>query len=494
MSSVLRPLGVARVGPLRKTAGPGANILLQLSVVVLTICAVAYVGSDATLSADEKMQQLAMYVVLQLVLQMWIMIRTFRSFLNPPVVFALLLSIFSSGWLILRAFNAQEAPNDVLSRLPTDSLNNAAMFYLVAYAFFGLGMIVVGPKGREVEERTDDHERELREDARRKALVRVGSVCAWIGVIPFAVINFNNFSVLIDGGYSAYYAPDARISNPILALGHYLIVGLVFLGVAADGRRARGALWGLLAIAVLRLLAGDRGEGFIYLLTVAMIWRTQTAAAPVRRLSKLRSGLYLVCGVLLIPAIGSFRQFYGGGTWNLRAVLIEQNPVVETLRTLGTTLYPLVRVVELVPRSNDYLLGGSYLSGPLRLLPSGLRPDWATEPLYSSPANWLRERMDLSYGPGFTPFAEAYLNFGFVVGCFVLFVVGMGSALLLRVSPSASTTRLAIVFTTFALAGFAVRGSSNFVAPYLVRFVVIPVAVASTIAASNLRARRETPA
>lgn len=467
------------------------RLSLQLLLILFTFLALGAINGDQALSSSSKLDRLAWLTLVQLVLQISILASSFRSALAPPVVFSALLSLFTSGWVILRTAQLHYPTFDVLSRETSASIASATSFYLAAFSLYGLGVVVVGGGGHFP--RQIRHEDELR---RRLALSSVGTACIAVGAIPFLIININDFRVVFSLGYSAYYESGSRLTNPLFTLGYFFIVGLIFLAVSGGHSRAKKIAFVLGVVGILRMIAGDRGEGMIYLLSVVMMWRALGLGLGHRSgRGRLGPAVLAVFAVVFIPAVGSLRQSFGGGEFNLRQAFLGQNPIVETLRTMGGTLFPLVKVGELVPAGQDFLWGGSYLSGVLRLLPSTLIPaplsGLVDHPLYASPATWLMERLGMSYGPGFTPFAEAYLNFGRWGGCLAMFVFGVVATLALRLRPGVGVFRMAFVLATFALCGFTVRGSSNFVVAPIVRYVLLPLGAALVLAPSLKRGRTQ---
>lgn len=468
--------------------GPVVRLTLQLVVLSTSLALLDLIQKDLGASPTETLDRLAWMATAQLAVQIALLAFVFGSTVSPPVVFSLLLSLFTSGWLILRAFGLRSAGVDVVGREATSSIVSAASFYLAAFAFYGLGVALVG--------QTRERSRAAlpwSSPSAIAALRRVGAACVAVGVIPFVVVNANNIAVVLSSGYSAYYEAGSRLDNPLLVLNYFFVVGLVVVGASSETTQAKRICLLIVAIGAIRLLAGDRGEGITYLLTALLLWRAKGVGAGVPRAGRkalIALGAFVV---IAIPAVGALRQSFGSGQFGVRAALVDQNPIIETLHTMGGTLFPLIKVHELVPAGQDYLNGATYLSGLLRLLPSWLLPRsldaLATEPLYTSPATWLMTRLGMSYGPGFTPFAEAYLNFGVWGGYVAMFVFGVAAAVGLRLPLHPSPFRLAFVIAAFALCGFSVRGSSNFLLPTLVRFVVLPLGIAALMM-PRIRRRR----
>jgi len=452
--------------------------LLAVQACLLLASAIVLVLTTDRPPSDGLLRLLGQTAGLQLVAQTAILRRRFGSVIAPPVIFAILLSLFTSGWLLLRALNIEVDEYDILSREDTGSLILGTRFYLLAFPMFCSGAVLAGA-------RIGGGPRAEREATRlTSGLIQAGHLCIAVGLLPYVLLNANNVAVVFSRGYSAYYEDGSRLDGPLVLLGYYFVVGLVFLAVAASPRRARRAVRILVAVGLIRLIAGDRGEGTIYLLAALMISQYRGFRSPSNRRDLVRAVATAALLSLVIPAIGALRHGYGGGEpFRVRESLLAANPIAVTLNTIGTTMYPLVKVIEATGSDQPLLHGGSYVSGIGRLLPEWILPGWLNEPLYASPGVWLQDRMGLSYGPGFTPFAEAYLNFGYIGGAVSLLGLGLLSTRALTITRNASPARGAFAFGVFVLTGFAVRGSFNYVIPQVVRYVCLPLVAAMMLGA-----------
>ncbi len=457
-------------------------LVLQLCLMGATAFAVNVSLHAPGLDNVQRLKVLAQLSVVNLAAQLVVLRIVFRSLLTPAVIFSLLLSLFTSGWLLLHAFSISTAGVDVVGRLPVNLVVNAAVFYLNSYGFFCLGIVIVGGRIQFSERAAVGLVADPRE---ARALHTVGWLCLLVGVLPYALVNYNNLKIVITDGYSAYYQDGARLGNGIMGLSYFFLVGLVFIGCSGGRERRLKATLVLSVVGGLRLLAGDRGEGLIMLLGAFLLWYSFKSAKDEMRKGRRMLVLYGVAAVLLTPFVGLLRHAMSGGKFDLRAALVDSNPLVETIHTLGITIFPLAQMFRLVPSEVDYLNGGSYVSGALRLLPEFLIPHslerMTSDLLFASPSTWLMQYLGMTYGPGFTPFAEAYLNFGLVGGLLMMLVFGLLIGFSLSVPPSFSPVRIAFVVAFFILCGFSVRASSNIFLPYVFRFLLVPLFLVNVI-------------
>ncbi|MGN7225877.1 O-antigen polysaccharide polymerase Wzy [Dietzia maris] len=462
---------------------PSAAAVAQALLAIVGTAAVYAVGSTA--EPTVTLFRLAWITNVVFLVHMVIAARHAGAFFRPTVIVSLLLFLFSAGKIILFSFGFDFPLLDVLFREDLEAIILSYKFVTVSYLWFGLGLVVV-PRvsGRNFA----NDEGSVGERDWIAGIRLAGYFCIAAGFPAFAFANIQNAVVVSTEGYSGYYAEGARVESPLLALSYFFLTGVVFLGCSGGPRLRKLSILLFILLAVFRLTVGDRGEGFIYAFTAYFLY----ALGPESKVAARRvwSAVLIVLTIVLVPVVGAIRQTFGDrSTFSLDTGLFGLP--IETLSTVGFTLFPTVKVIELVDAGWPLSGGLSYLSSVVRLMPSFMRPEdldvLVREDVHGSPASWLQETLGLSYGPGFTPFAEAYLNFGPFGGVILMFVLGLLFGFLFRLpsSPNAQgVVRLAISLASFVLVAFVVRGSVNFMVPYLIRYVALPILLAGIIAAT----------
>lgn len=462
----------------RRDRSPALYIGAQLALAVIFSFALLVVGGEG----EEELLRLSWLGNVLLVTQLLVLVAKLRSVLTPIVVVSVLLFLFSAGKVMLVSLGVDFPATDVLFREDIHAVARAYSFVLVAFAWYMVGVTVVPS----VSEPTEMRDRKFNW---RSGIFLSGVLCLVAGLPSFVVVNVSNFSIVRTQGYSGYYEEGARLESPLLGLSHLFISGLIFIACAGSRRARRYCIIFIVLVALLRLSLGDRGEGFIYIFTAYFLTLVDRDTA--RRRTKLLAAAVVLAMALLTPVIGAYRQTFGGGVDDFAGLRLWQL-TVETLSVLGATLFPTVKITELVEAGWPLSSGLSYVASFARLIPGPIRigpvGDFVSEDLYGSPGKWLQDSLGLSYGPGFTPFAEAYLNFGYAGGVVALLVVGVLFGLLFRLPASlgnASLIRLVVCICSFALVAFVVRGSMNTFVPYLFRYVALPLVLAWLIAAAS---------
>lgn len=454
------------------------GVLLVVAGVIVLLDAAGSSPRDAVVAV----RTLAWVNSLAFLISLFLLRGSLGGFWNPVVLSSVFVFLFSSGQVMLHAADVPMLTYNLFDRLSLSSIRSALQFLIPGFAAYQLGVLLAVRKNSIWRAGGSLNSVSACGD---KVVERAGLILVLVGIVPYGLFLVNNLTIVRGLGYLAYYQmPGLRLSSAISGLGYYLLAGLALLVVGGSPRAKRIAIAGIVVIAILRLVAGDRGEGFVYLLAayllhVSFVGRT-------RRLTTLSGsalGLLLVYSVSLVGAFRMNLVRSGGSLATLIGGLTPGRAIVSTLENLGGTLLPLVRVMELVPLYQSPVHGGSYLASLILLIPSALRVgvlgDIASRTILSSPPEWLMSTLNMSFGPGFSPFAEAYLNFGWG-GIAAMFVYGV--ILTRLVSPRAGKrTSLSLAkglgILAFMLFAMASRGSVNFIAAFYLRYVLVPWAL-----------------
>gem|GEM_PF-4927879 len=408
--------------------------------------------------------------------------RSLGSFWNPVVLSSVFLFLFSSGQLVLHAADVPIPTYNLLERLSLTSIRSALQFLIPSFAAYQLGVLFAVRKNNIWSAGISTDVPVAAED---KAAARAGLILILVGVVPYGLFLINNLSIVHGLGYLAYYQmPGLRLNSAITGLGYYLLAGLVLLAVGGSPRWKRAAIGGVVAIALLRLIAGDRGEGFVYLIAAYLLH--VNFVGQTRKFTVVTGSALGLALAYSLSIVGAFRTSLASSAGSASALIGSFAPgdaIVSTFENLGGTLLPLVRVMELVPLYQSPVLGGSYLASLVLLIPSALRVgvlgELASNPLLISPPEWLMSTLSMNYGPGFSPFAEAYLNFGWG-GIAAMFVYGVILTRLVSSRAGGRTTSAlarGLGILAFMLLAMASRGSATFIAAFYVRYVLLPWAL-----------------
>lgn len=446
-------------------------LFIESLVILFTFIVVVFAHSYDFLTLDLAGYLLTFIFFIQILLNYFV----FKTFLHPLSFFSIILFLFSAGQVLLYTFNQPLGDFNVYMRLDYDTLLYAIIFVVFGYLFFGLGSIFslkrIPQKKSFVSFTAYRNER----------IYKVGLLLFIIGLLPFLYNLFYQVIFIGSYGYSAYYQDSSvRLNNIFTGLSYFTYTGLFFM-ISSSGKTIRKlCIVFLIVVSGITLLAGDRGTAFVTILSTYFLYVYFMKNGEINYLFTV---LLFIGLVILVPVVAVFRHSATSSVEiNYLDLIINENPIVSTLQNLGGTIWPLGKIMELFPRNFNFLLGGSYFSTLIYVIPGFLRigPLANLGQVYLSPANWLMNTLGMSYGPGFTPFAEAYLNFGWY-GTLFMFIFGFFSGKIFMSDWKAfkfdKEFVMLISILNFQLFALTARSSINNLLSFFLRYVLLPILI-----------------
>ena len=154
--------------------------------------------------------------------------------------------------------------------------------------------------------------------------------------------------------------------------------------------------------------------------------------------------------------------------------IVRQNIFVDVLSEFGGSNYPLLCVISdpSIPR----FYGGTYLDSITSVAVTAIPKRFRTDRFFIGPpslAEYLKNHNKLPWGPGFSLYAEAYLNFG-AYGVAVFLVLGLIFSYFLRPSRLIGAQQMLVIVTTLFLILTAARRESSDITRSLTYFLGLP--------------------
>lgn len=454
----------------RKRSFNNFHIQMLVSFIIIFFIAVYFIADKQY--SNNYLLSLIWLNNIAFLTQIYIQYRIFKSIINPITLFSTFLFLFSSGHLVLYSLNLDIGAFNTFERLGNETLIQTIPFLILGFTFFQLGVTYIANKSHSFK-----YNILVQFDLEDKTIFNIGVFFFLMGIVPYTISNLNALYVITELGYSAYYKEDTRINIPFAGFSDYVFTGIILIVIGGVRRYKLIAIVFLVFLALLKLLSGDRGGGIIFILSAYMLYiyfirKNKVGIIP--------TAILVTILMSLVPTIGILRHSATSATGNFFSILLENNLFTSTLSNLGATIWPLGKIIEIFPNEEGYIFGASYLAALIYLIPSVLRlgpiSEISSNILYMSPANWLMNYLGMTYGPGFTPFAEAFLNFGWN-GIFALFFYGVFITKVMMYKPK--DTRkipLSIGFgiLSFLLLGMSARGTFNIMLAYFFRYILIP--------------------
>ncbi|MGF2120302.1 O-antigen polysaccharide polymerase Wzy [Enterococcus casseliflavus] len=452
----------------------------QLILTLLTILVAILLNEYLAIDNRESLYILCLYNVISFFLHLAILCLRTKYIFHPISLFSIFFYLFSSGQLILYVFGIQSTRFNVFERVDLTSLSTSILFVTLAYSFYQLGVVLAYSKN------TLDFEQSITFNLEKDStMYNVGLILLTIGIVPFTIQLVNNLQVVLSSGYKAYYESGARVDSVFMGLIYYFYVGIIFLACSnINENKSKLYSFIFVVISIIRFLSGDRGDGILLLLSSLLLY---LFLVKKKKFNLKQIVLLFLLVPFLVPLVDIWRNSVGnnneGNFFEMFILTLkDSNAYVLMLENLGATIYPLGKLVSIFPYNVNFLYGITYISSLVLLIPSPLRigfiGDLTNNQLFSSPANWLQKYLDLSYGQGFSPFAEAYMNFGFWGIPFMFF---FGYIVVKAFSPNIKklnvNMKLGIMVSVFLLFSMSTRGSSNFMIAFYVRYILIPIVI-----------------
>lgn len=347
------------------------------------------------------------------------------TLINGYVVFITAFFAFNLGQPLLHCFNIDAGFRDLLSgpriTLTLSEYIDASFMGLLFISVMHIGALcgilttVSTNSGSIVKEDVD---------AKYKA-IRGASLVFFLLSVPFwTFYNIKIMAFTIVNGYGGdLYDEIAEIPGYVRVLKDYFEPSLICLLFSTEyfgKNRYLVYLLTVLAIVIPPMVIGGRSQIAIFAAIFLVIY---TLFHKMDWQKLILSGVVGICLLLMFFIIGRTRNSTGVTMDDYKSVVenSDTNPFVSLMAEMGCSMYPMGATIQLVPARDDYRLGSTYLWSFSTLIPNlGF---WDRHPAqeYCNMGNWLVDKLNLTYGPGYSIAAEAYINFGFFGFIFFFF-------------------------------------------------------------------------
>lgn len=252
-------------------------------------------------------------------------------------------------------------------------------------------------------------------------------VCGFLLLLsaPFYLKSVVQFvSVAIRQGYAANYINEESVSGIFGNVIMFYVPAIAFLIVNMKNRILKYILLFMLLLPAMGyLFAGARGNAMALIICLVFLWLADIGK-PEKRSKHLIA--ILLGGIILLglfATLRDMRDYSLGSPIEIITIFISENlidGIKSTIGEIGSTMYTWIRVAKIVPSTENFLFGYSYVASVLSCIPSVLIGySFANDAALDV---WLTQKYNANYGLGFSMFAESYYNFGYLGIVFIFFV------------------------------------------------------------------------
>lgn len=388
-----------------------------------------YYYYNANIDTDDAIRFVSFIICLSFVLKVITWKKFYGEIICPYLVFFIVLFMFSCGQCIGWCMHFSMASSDMWNRndygLTHSYLLQGLLFSMPSLTAFHLGAVVVA--------RLKSSESKYSQWNLNQIIVsfkNIGKVLLII-VIPSYLANIvQSILAVYYGGYGALYTYALNRSFlgmllNIIANYYQPCMMLLLIGYKDKTRYRWLILFMMLTQVVMALYIGGRSGAVLTVLGILLAYHYFISPFAGKKIVSVGGAGYF--GLALLNAIVKLRGNtergiidYFNGVFNSLG-----NTIPVFIGELGWNITSVCWTMMLVPVTEPYRFGMSYVVSLLSWVPSGVFPG-GVNPVYkwAELGDWLQNVLNMPYGPGYTMFAEAYINFSWF-GIIAVYVEGM---------------------------------------------------------------------
>lgn len=348
----------------------------------------------------------------------WLLVSCYilcRDFYHPYFMFLISAIMFNGGQLFLVGTDLMSPDLLMFGQFSRATVNLTVYLIFASLLMVHLGVLgYVGLRRTIARSAPDD---DLLVDSVRKA----GYTLMIIGAVPYAAVLMGSLVASAQGYEGVYTASSGVVVRAQGVFANLFLPGLLF-GIASSRKNRTTArilvTLALLAIAAF-LIVGTRSRAMTLGCALLFVW-----TRSIKRIPAIVT-VGLIAGFLVIaPTVAMVRDLPMGERLSISGISSafsgDSNVALAMLSETGMTTTTTALTVDLVPQSRPFSFGLTYVNAILLSIPgTGFISASSRVPLVLS--DWLIWQADPSAaerngGFGYSFIAEAYLNFGAILG------------------------------------------------------------------------------
>ncbi|WHY33852.1 O-antigen polysaccharide polymerase Wzy [Cytobacillus firmus] len=366
----------------------------------------------------------------------WKLLR--NELLSIYTIFLIVLYLFSFGHSLMLVLGLVSEPDWLLSQITINQLIGAQSFTLLCLISFHLGALIIckpSVNNTYIKNNLYPNTNITEETERINKSIKYVAIILLILSLPSFIYNTVITTITVmKHGYMALYGYDDYVENSVGLLGkifsftsQFFVPALICLLVAfREDVRKRKLIFLLMVVYIIdTLYIGGRNDAVTLVLVIICIYHYSIKPIKLKGAFKIAVFGYLFVSFLTIVA--RLRSIVDKSISDYLVLFIDsffrENLFIVTIIELGGSMFPLAKVMQIFPSNVEFWEGKSYVYAVISVVPNlGF---WDIHPAtkYADGPHWLMDYLNMSYGPGFSLFADAFRNFGWI-GFFVFIIFG----------------------------------------------------------------------
>lgn len=398
----------------------------------------------------------------------WYILR--KELICPYIMYLVCAYVFLFGQCLFWAIGIIPQRKNLFTRYSEDELLPAMVFTILCLLAIQIGAIL---SAKDLSKNRFEGSLENRKYKIEESMQAI-KISAWIlfavSVVPYYYSLLQELTLVLDGNYKDLYLLNSggRFDEILELLESFYIPSLFMLIVAYPKNKLIFTIAIVLMITkmVASFAIGGRGGSFLILIGFVCIWHYVKKPINFTKVLIIALAAYilLTAGAVVGEVRNRRDRTFDTYVEAYNKISEEESPVVNTFGEMGWQLSSTVEMINHVPSDYEFRYGSSYFYAMTTIIPNLGFWDLHPAAVHANLGKWLQGVMNLNYGPGFSPTAEAYLNFGWFGILFMVlegFLLGkiltMADRYSLKYNPEAFS--ISIIFLTVAVT-FATRAAS----------------------------------
>lgn len=422
------------------------HIFINLNILLLFYLFYLFCNNNNLISNPEKAMNLSkLLVFLSFIIILYYFILwgdLVKSRINFLSMFLISFYLFTLGQPLLNALNFTPTVN-LFEREPIESIVVAQFYTIICLVSFYIGSLLTLIKNKK--------ENIPKKTANYLFVFRNIGVLLFFVALPFTlyylVVRYN---YTINLGYGAFY--NDRESGSFLfrlsgLMSTYFFMSLLLLMIGYKNNKNKYKAINLIVIffVISLFIIGERATPTGIL--VILFWYNTNILKTTSLKGNLKMLILVLVLLFIYPIIGEIRNQEDRDLSNVTQG--DENFIVESIGTFGYSMFPLIKTMEIIPENESYHYGSSYLYSLTTIIPN-ISNGVHIGAQKASLGEWLKNKLEMTSGPGYSMPAEAYYNFGwFLTPIMMLFGSIFAVFLTLRKKDYENSIKLFIVFAFF---------------------------------------------
>ncbi len=348
-----------------------------------------------------------------------------RSFNSPSMYFALACLICWYGQVIIRGFNFIDSGLLDIDNFDPIKLKETCIFLSVGFFVMLIGILIFTKEDTVLNNHKDKSI--IRNEKLHKSMTLV-AISMVLFSFPFYFYDLitNTISALKYGYDSLYGNVDSSaILNIISNIKMFFWPGMIILVLSnkTNKRIIITALIVALISIILNLVCGTRSNAITISLVIIWIYLYEYGSLNLKKII-----LLVVVGLIslkIFSVVHDFRILENKSVSSFFDLFInsKENYIVKVFSEFGFNIFSLYHTMDLIPSTQGFAYGYTYFAAIMAIIPKFFMFGFSFTK-YAALPDWLKTKLNMGYGPGFSIIAESYYNFGYF-GIIVMFIIGI---------------------------------------------------------------------